>query len=291
MFQLTLTINAARAEIVTDRLEQAGASAVSLVDARDEPIYEPGVGETPLWARTRVSAWFEKRNSAHSALVAIEPLLGPAGSADVAIESVADQDWVVMGQAQSPPICFANKLWVVPPRQASDYTDVPHVLLSAGLAFGSGTHPTTALCLEWLCAQQLAGTTVIDYGCGSGILGIAALKLGAARVIAVDHDHQAISSTRNNAECNGVAMRLRAGLPDTAVGTRADIVIANILLNPLLELAPQFRIMLNPGGRVVLSGIMQGQIDALNAIYGALFTLEDTCFQQDWARVVCHSHY
>lgn len=191
-----------------------------------------------------------------------------------------------MDGEEPPVLCFGGKLWVTPPPRAHEYRDQTHIVMTPGLAFGTGTHPTTALCLEWLSGQELEGKTLVDYGCGSGILGIAALKLGASRVTAIDHDEQAITATRANAQSNGVDARLTAMVPDNYAGAPVDIVIANILQNPLLELAPQFAQMVNPRARVVLSGVMKDQVAMLSHVYAAWFELEGARFRGDWACVV-----
>ena len=291
MFQLTLTIDRELAVSTTDALESAGATAVSLVDAADVPIYEPGPGETPLWTRTQVSAWFEHRVAAQNALSNVRTLLGPTVTIDPSLEAVEERDWVLTGQGQNQPLCFGDKLWVVSPGQGSAYKNVAHVLLAPGLAFGSGSHPTTALCLTWLCENSLAGKVVVDYGCGSGILGIAALKLGAERVIAIDHDHQALTATQENAKRNQVASRLVAMTPEGCESVRTDIVIANILLNPLIALAPRFAQMLNPRARVVLSGVMKSQVQSLCDVYAAWFALEAPRVRDDWTCIVGRYHY
>ena len=286
MFQIALTIDRDATEAISGQLEQAGAVALSLTDASDQPIFEPGLGETPLWARTRLFAWFGTRSAARAALTTVEPLLGTTWPCDVSIVRVADEDWTRAGQCESQVLCFGEKLWVVPPERAADYRERAHVLLTPGLAFGTGTHPSTALCLEWLCAQNLIGKTLLDYGCGSGILGIAALKLGAAQVIGVDHDRQAITATLDNARRNAVDAKLRAMSPQRYRGRGVDIVVANILLNPLLELAPRLAAMVNPHARVVLSGVMKDQVQILSDVYAAWFELEAPSFRDNWACVV-----
>ena len=285
VFQLTLTIDCNAAERITERLELAGATAVSLADASDTPIYEPGVGETPLWAQTQLLAWFDDLTEARSGLADIEALLDSANQSDVSIEPVAEQDWELAGHQESPLLSFGGRLWVTPPQHAHNYRNQPHIVMTAGLAFGTGTHPSTALCLDWLAGQDLEGKTVVDYGCGSGILGIAALKLGASRVTAIDHDEQALTATCSNARRNHVDTRLTAITPDDYRHLAVDLVIANILLNPLLALAPRFAEMVNPRARVVLSGVMKDQVQILCDEYTTWFELETVRFRDDWACV------
>ena len=286
MLQITLITDRDAAQAISEQLEQAGALALSLTDASDDPIFEPGVGETPLWARTRLLAWFDSTAAAHAALSTVEELLGTTRACDVSIEPVADVDWAKANQRESQTLCFGRKLWVVPPERAAEYGEKAHVLLTPGLAFGTGTHPTTALCLEWLCGQDLTGKTLLDYGCGSGFLAIAALKLGAAEAIGVDHDPQAITATLDNAKRNAVDSRLQAMFPQECLGPGVDIVVANIILNPLLELAPRLAGMVNPHARVVLSGVMKDQVQTLSDVYAAWFELEAPSFQDNWACVV-----
>ena len=286
MFQLTLTTDSDTASQVCGQLEQTAAIAVNLTDARDEPIYEPGVGETPLWKQTRVLAWFSELSDAHAAREVVQRYLGRDS---ISIEPVSEKTWQLSGRIELQPLCFADTLWVIPPEQARAYCNKPHVLLTPGLAFGTGSHPTTALCLEWLSRQELYGKSLVDYGCGSGILGVAALKLGAERVVAIDHDPQAITATRDNARRNGVEHQLSALLPHEYYATPADIVVANIVLNPLIDLAAQFARMVKPRGRVVLSGVMKDQVQPLYEAYATWFDLEYR-LQDDWACVVGRAH-
>ena len=290
MFQLTLTINRENAVKISDVLEGAGATAVSLVDGADTPIYEPDPGEVALWNCIRVSSWFEHRAQALDALTGIKALLGPAATINPIIEAVEERDWELVGRECNQPLGFGGKLWVVPPEKRSAYEDLIHVVLTPGLAFGSGSHPTTALCLTWLCEACLTGKVVVDYGCGSGILGIAALKLGAEKVIAVDHDDQALTATRENAQRNRVDSRLMVLSPDCLGPVRADIVVANILLNPLIALAPRFAGMLKPRATVVLSGVMKNQLKSLRDGYAAWFALEVPRFDDEWVCVVGRPH-
>jgi ribosomal protein L11 methyltransferase len=181
---------------------------------------------------------------------------------------------------------FGQRLWICPggQRPLLDEAAIACLVeLDPGLAFGTGTHPTTALCLEWLDGAQLQGRFVIDYGCGSGVLAIAALKLGAARALAIDIDPQALLATRDNAERNGVAERLMVTAPDPADRAPADILLANILAEPLVELAPAFAERVTPGGCVVLSGILQGQAAPVASRYAAWFDMRPATTRDDWA--------
>lgn len=280
--QLTLTINKDQAELVSAALEHFGALSVTLQDAQDEPIFEPSLHSTPLWSRTQVVGLYAEGEDCEAIKQSIEGLF------EEPIEGVAvhipDQDWVRASLDQFKPMRFGERLWICPTWHTVDTANATVILLDPGLAFGTGSHPTTGLMLQWLDAAHLKNQTIIDYGCGSGILGIAALKLGAARVIGVDHDEQALLSTRNNATQNHVSVEVY--LPDDAPSLQADIILANIVLNPLLMLKPLFHRQLKTDGILVLSGVLQEQRDTLIEDYADLFDLVEARIEGDWARLV-----
>ena len=268
---LTVVVDKAGHGAVESALEEAGALAVTTEDAADEPVLEPGIGETPLWPHLRVTGLFEsgcERQAIHRQLAALDAV---AQAEQLSWQTLEDQDWTRAWMDRFEPMDFGHGLWICPRGQTVP-TDAQHVIeLDPGLAFGTGTHPTTALCLRWLAANRrhLEGARVLDYGCGSGILGIAAAILGATDVVAVDHDPQALSATRANAAANGVDPSMTACLPgefsDREHGF--EVVLANILAQPLVELSGLLRRQLAPGGHLVLSGILTEQADTVASAY------------------------
>jgi ribosomal protein L11 methyltransferase len=272
-FELDVEIGAADA--LSDRLLELGAVSVSLAPLSDELLLEPAPGETPLWRRSRLSALF----SADADVEALREFLAAHGDVDEGF--VEDQDWVDAWRSSAVAECFGGRLWVVP--RDSEARNGTVLRLDPGLAFGTGGHPTTRLCLGWLASHDLAGQRLVDYGCGSGILGIAAALLGAAQVLAVDHDPQALLATEENARANAVdARRLRAVGPDE-VPKRGDydVLVANILANPLLELASRFTDLIRPGGMIVLSGLLARQASEVVAGYPS-FRFADPQPDGDW---------
>jgi ribosomal protein L11 methyltransferase len=279
-------------------LEDVGALAVTLLDAEAETsneraILEPGVGETPLWDTLVLSALFPHDADALLLLAALEAFDPALDWSQASFRSVEDQDWERVWMDQYVPLHFGACTWIVPWNQplpeAADSPEAAVVRLDPGLAFGSGTHPTTALCLQWLDALATQGVltdaTVLDFGCGSGILALAALKLGAARAIGVDNDPQALLATHDNAERNGVGERLTVHLPDDAPVATYPVVVANILASALDRLADTLAARVAAGGRIALSGILVGQEDALLARYGPSFEHLQVAREGDWVRI------
>ncbi|WP_411293538.1 50S ribosomal protein L11 methyltransferase [Thiohalobacter sp.] len=283
--QLSLEAGAQDPEHLSDLFTGLGALSVTLVDAADEPVLEPGPGETPLWSRTRVVALFDAGIDPDAVRAGLARHIGEAAQRMTA-EPLEDRDWTRAWLDDFAPMRFGERLWVIPGDMAPPEPDAVNLLLDPGLAFGTGTHPTTALCLSWLDAHPPAGRDVIDYGCGSGILAIAALKLGARRVRGVDIDPQALTASRDNARRNGVDAALSLFLPDELPAGPADLLLANILANPLIELAPTLVSLVRPGGRLVLSGILAAQADAVAAVYRPHGELEPVVEQDGWVRLV-----
>ncbi|TKI06867.1 50S ribosomal protein L11 methyltransferase [Martelella alba] len=284
--QLKINAAGAHAEELSDALMENGAVSVTFQDSRDTPIFEPLPGETRLWGDTDVIGLFaaDTDMAAVVAALAAHPLLGKAFAHK--IEQVEDKDWEREWMDNFHPMRFGRRLWICPSWRPVPDADAVNVMLDPGLAFGTGTHPTTALCLEWLDSLDLAGKTLIDFGCGSGILAIAALKLGAARAVGIDIDPQAIQASRDNARRNGVEDRLTLFLsqnrPDDL---QADVVVANILAGPLRELAPLLSALPSAGGLIGLSGILTNQANGVAAAYAGEFLLDPAAEKDEWCRI------
>jgi len=290
--ELSLTLHAKQQERVELALEDLGALSITLRDAdADTPderaIFEPGVGELPLWNEIVLNALFASDVDRSGLVHALHELVPELAPDRIAFREVADQDWTRAWMDTYQPMRFGERLWIYPsttePR--ADDADKVIVHLDPGLAFGTGTHPTTALCLEWLDATDVSGKSVIDFGCGSGVLAVAALKLGAARAVGVDNDAQAIEASRTNAERNEVAAGLEVYLPEDFPSQRADILIANILAGPLADLAAQLAASVKPQGLLALSGILRGQETELLARYAQWFEDLAVATREDWVRI------
>lgn len=257
-----LSVASPRIEALCDALMDAGALSITLRDAADVPVLEPGPGETPLWPLAELDAMFPL--DADLADVRARLTVGLGGSierASLDVRFIEDSDWSQTWRNHTVEYRFGDRLWVVPRDAAAPEGASVVLRLDPGLAFGTGSHATTAMCLEWLASHQIAGWSVVDYGAGSGILGVAALLLGAADVAAVDHDEQARLATRANATYNGVAsQRLRIFEPDELAITPHDLVLANILAGPLMTLAPRLSALVAPGGALVMSGLLERQL-------------------------------
>ncbi len=277
---------------VEQALDDLGAVSVTLLDAEDHPILEPGPGETPVWPTTTVRALFEEgvdQRGLFSALQIMIPWLTPAR---VSFSEVADQEWTRAWMDQFKPMQFGRRLWIYPSNiEPTADADTVIVRLDPGLAFGSGTHATTALCLAWLDSANIAGQRVLDFGCGSGILAIAALKLGALEAIGIDNDPQALIASVDNAERNDVAACLKVYLPEDAPRADYPVVLANILAKSLIDLHGHIRDACQPGGTVVLSGILREQADEVVAAYTPDFEAFDVEAQDDWVRITARRRH
>ena len=284
----TLECTEADAGAVEEALEAAGAVAITLEDAGEEPRFESWPPDRPLWRRMRVSGLFPGEGRGFDRLAALVP---PSILSTVRTEEVPDTDWVRAGRERVRPMRFGERLWVIP-----TWVDAPAearsgvvVRLDPGLAFGTGVHPTTRLCLHRIAAMDLAGRVVIDYGCGSGILGLAAIALGARRCIAVDIDPQALESARENAERNRVIEVFDIMYPQEVVNAtrgagarKSDIVVANVLAGPLVALAGTFRELVGHDGDLILSGILPDQAGALVEAYAPWFRLSVAAREDEW---------
>lgn len=289
--ELALTLRAEQQPRVEEALEDLGALSITLRDADaetpdEQAIFEPGVGELPLWPTLTLDALFDAGADRRGLVEALGELLPWLEPDQLAFREVADQDWERAWMDQFKPMPFGRRLWIYPWNIEPPADDgLVVVRLDPGLAFGSGTHPTTALCLEWLDGLDLAGKHVTDYGCGSGILAIAALKLGAMHAVGVDNDPQALLASHDNAQRNGVAERLAVFLPGEEPATLADVFVANILAGPLGQLAPTFAAACKPGAPFAISGILAGQQDELLARYGEWFDALRADTRDDWVRI------
>lgn len=262
-------------------LLEAGAVAITLQDNADQPLFEPDLSQLPLWQKTRISGLFDASTDMHSLLAKYSLL------ATGKVEILEDKDWERewMENYQSMP--FGRRLWICPSWQTPPDPEAVNLMLDPGLAFGTGTHPTTALCLEWLDGQNLDGATVVDYGCGSGILSIAALLLGASQLIAVDNDPQALIATRNNAERNNIdPARLQVLLPEQVPEqVQANIVIANILAGPLCDINQTLLSLLRPSGQIALSGILETQQQLVAQHYRPDIEFSPAAQREEWMRL------
>ena len=288
--QVRLAISPEQAQTYEDALLEVGAVSVTFMDAEDQPIFEPDLGTTPLWSHTHLLALFEADTDADAVFAHLQLLTG-AELPEHQAEVIADQDWERSWMDNFQPMRFGQRLWIVPSWHAAPEPDAVNLLLDPGLAFGTGTHPTTALCLEWLDGQDLEGCNVLDFGCGSGILAIAALLLGAKQAVGTDIDYQAIEASRDNAERNGIdASRFPLYLPEQLPAEQADVVVANILAGPLVALAPQITSLVKPGGRLALSGILAEQGEDVAAAYADAFDLDPLCIRDGWVRISGRRH-
>jgi ribosomal protein L11 methyltransferase len=289
MAWLQLRVQTSKPEFAEEILLAHGASAVSFVDAKDNPILEPGPGETPLWAETITVGLFAENQDVAPILVSLRDLLPEGDAVRTQTELIEDREWIRVWLKDCPPLKFGEHLWVVPHERVAEVTDpqATIVRLDPGLAFGTGTHPSTALCLEWLASQHLDGARVLDYGCGSGILAIAALRLGATSAVCTDIDPQALIAAKQNAEANGVADRLTAvASGDDFTPFPADVVLANILANPLVALAPLLASSIRADGHIVLAGLLETQADEVRAAYRPWFDFEPSPAREGWRLLV-----
>jgi ribosomal protein L11 methyltransferase len=283
-----LTVLSRYPDFAEELLLASGAQSVTQVDAADDPVLEPAPGEAPLWPRTRTVGLFDDGHDLAPAITALRETLPDGREAIITTAALEDQEWVRIWLRDWQPLRFGQRLWVCPRAKLDEITsrDAVVVALDPGLAFGTGTHPSTALCLEWLAGADVAGRSVLDYGCGSGLLAIAALKLGAARATAVDIDPQALTATRENAETNGVADRLTVLAAADYVEQPHDVTLANILAGPLAQLAPRLVASTRPGGTLVLAGLLPAHVPGVQRAYAAAVDWRPQVEREDWVRLV-----
>jgi len=281
-WQLSVETLGERTPELVDRFEGLGALSVSLGDAGDEPIFEPDPENPAPWFHTRVTALFAEKASAVAAAASLRSSLPTQPPPDFVICPLADEDWQAVYKAKFKPLRFGERLWICPTWHEPPQADGVNVRLDPGLAFGTGTHPTTALCLEWLEQNVSAATSVLDMGCGSGVLAIAALKLGAPLAWAVDNDPQARTACRDNARVNHVLGRLTVSASLPAANLGADLVVANILAGPLLEMAPLLARCTRIGGALALSGILDEQAALVRDAYAPWFGFGADAQRGEW---------
>lgn len=282
--QLTFYTTKDDAEALSELLSETGAAAVTMQDAADQPLYEPPPGATPLWQLTNVVGLFDESFDVEALLSQLRKAW-PQPLPDHRSELLEDQDWERAWMEDFKPMRFGEHLWIVPSWHEAPDAEGVNIHLDPGLAFGTGTHATTRLCLEWLDANPPRGQAVIDYGCGSGILGIAAALLGATSVLAVDNDPQALAATMENARRNGVEGHIRAYLPSEAPQDSAPLLIANILAGPLITLAPTLAARVQADGDLVLSGILPEQAEEVAAAYREWFAMAEPVELDGWIRL------
>jgi len=280
--QLSLITPKEQAPLIEALFENMGALSVTLGDAGDEPILEPGLNETPLWLSTQITALFEGDCDPDNLRSCINQSLNSDVSRQLKIERLEDQAWERVWLADFHPMQFGQRLWVCPTGQQPEADDAIIMELDPGLAFGTGTHPTTALCLKWLDSINLENQTVIDFGCGSGILAVAALLLGAEQAIATDHDPQALQATLDNARKNHVDSRLEIKEPSQMPSIQVDILLANILAGTLIQLEALLASQVKPSGRIILSGILIEQADEVSRAFNRHFEMHPLIIQEEW---------
>jgi len=273
------------AELLTNLLDKYGAASITLQDDENQALLEPGVGETPIWDHVIVTGLFNANIDTKKILANIQSELQTAPLPDYQVSTLEDKVWEREWINHFKPMRFGERTWICPSWCQVPDTSAATILLDPGLAFGTGTHPTTALCLEWLDGHIQGGETLIDFGCGSGILGIGALKLGAKQVWAVDNDPQALMATQDNATSNAVDTYISIVDAAQELKIQADILLANILAKPLISLASYFATLVKPGGHAILSGILAEQQQAVLAAYSTNFYQQHIAQHEDWIRL------
>lgn len=283
--QLKINSKAEHAEQIGEMLSANGAQAVTFIDAKDTPMYEPKPGEVMLWPDTQVVGLYDAEFDMQRVLSNLKKarILGPDFKHK--LDQLEDKDWEREWMENFHPMQFGQRLWICPSWRDVPNPNAVNVMLDPGLAFGTGTHPTTSLCLQWLDSLELSQSTVVDFGCGSGILGIAALKLGAKRVVGIDIDPQALLASQDNANRNQVGEQIELYLPENQPELEADVVLANILAGPLRELRQVITAYCKPGGLLVLSGILENQAQEIADLYCQDFEMQPIAIEGEWARV------
>ena len=283
--QLSITAEKNIASQTSDFFTALGAVSVTYMDAEDQPVYEPEPGETRIWDATRVIALFEIDAEPKLVKKILFDSFPETALTNWHQERLEDQVWERSWLKYFKPMKFGDRLWICPTGQENSEQGTVCMTLDPGLAFGTGTHPTTALCLDWLAENEIQGKTVIDYGCGSGILAVAAALLGAKMIYAIDIDPQALTATQGNAGKNGIQDLIYTRTPENFSSIPADIVLANILAKPLMELSKQLANLVTANGHLVLSGILKDQTNSLINNYQRFFTMDTPVYREDWCRL------
>ncbi len=284
--QLTITISGNEAERVSELLETCGASAVTFEDAGAQAFYEPAVGETPMWNATHVRGLFEDSVDIDAIVARVATAITQDSAWKHDVVHIADQAWERVWLERFEPVRFGEGFWIVPSAHEVPAQAQAHLILDPGLAFGTGAHPTTALCLEWLDSQELNNKRVIDFGCGSGILALGALAMGADVAYAVDNDPQALVATTENARQNGLSDRIHVFDPQSVPkDLSAGVLVANILANPLCELSPYLGNLVESGGAIALSGILHAQSQHVIDAYTGQFLLKPATHRAEWCLI------
>jgi len=283
--QIILETSREQCGSLEDALLDQGALSVTSVDAGDQPLFEPDPGETPLWDAVRLVGLFPAEAPMETVIAQLKNLYGDKFPKH-RTEILEDKDWIREWMDQFKPMQFGERLWIVPSWTKPPQPDAVNLMLDPGLAFGTGTHATTSLCLQWLDAHPPENLSVIDYGCGSGVLGIAALLLGCNAMCGIDIDPQALTATRQNAEQNGISEdQYGVYLPAQAPQEIADMVLANILAGPLMTLSEDISSRVKPGGHLIMSGILASQAQDVIAAYQGEFDFEPVAEQDGWVRL------
>ena len=284
--ELKFRVSSKNALLVEETLFSSGAAAVTFLDARNQPIFVEETDQTPLWEDICIVSLFPQDVNldliVHK-LVHDQPTIN---SNDIDIHLINDQDWESKWMKDQKPQQFGNRLWIYPSWITPSKNSVTNMILDPGLAFGTGSHPTTSLCLHWLDNNLIPSQHIIDYGCGSGILAIAAALLGASKIYAVDNDPQAITATLSNMEKNRISNQsIQTFSPEALPHVKVDLLIANILANPLIQLSEIFSTLLKSSGKIVLSGILEEQVEKVSYHYRSYFELEEPQLNDGWALI------
>ncbi|MBV56480.1 MAG: 50S ribosomal protein L11 methyltransferase [Gammaproteobacteria bacterium] len=284
--QLKIQLHSDQIHALEPRLLANAAISISYLDAENQAIFQLEPGSTPLWDNSYLLCLFDETADLEALLKWLKQHPAVINKRLLQVEVLADQDWERSWMQDFKAMQFGNRLWIYPSWQSPPDSDSINIMLDPGLAFGSGSHATTSMCLQWLAQAPLEGSEVIDYGCGSGVLAIAAALLGANRVYGVDNDPQAIVATLDNSHRNNIDDAvLTACLPEALPPLQVDILVANILAEPLLQLAEKFSILLKPGGKIVLSGLLPEQADTILNTYDRWFAMDTPVLEREWVRL------
>lgn len=289
--QIHITVDQAQVDFTETLLLSLGAVSVTLDDAEDQALLEPLPGETPLWNKVIVTGIYQQDDNEQIDVDSLVKFVQEQlPEAPVRFDELEDQAWERAWMDYYEPIQIADKFWIVPEWLEAPDAEATNIKLDPGLAFGTGNHASTFLCLQWLGSVDLKDKVVVDYGCGSGILGVAALLLGAKKVYATDIDPQAVLATQQNAELNGVLDRLYVGLPEEFnaefKSQQADVLVANILAAPLMALAPEFAKLLKADGQFALAGVIEEQVADVSEVYQEFFDiLNIEKREENWCRI------